>query len=438
MPKATVVIADCSEQPLSDTLDTIFAPFGGVGEVLPETGTVYLKPNGIHYSPHAYTDPRVLEALLAYLRDHGYARLAVMENCTGGNFTRLVFKVNGYAEICRRYGAQVVYLDEGPTVEVMLRGEDAPTRIPRRLHEELIAHKGENSYLNLPKLKTHSMTTVTLGVKNQQAFPVHADRMHRHNHATLHARLAALYDLIQPDFTVIEGLTGTQHGHVPPTALLDECLVPFNLLIGGRDTLAVDAVGARVFGYEVAEVEHLRLVAEWGLGVGDLGDIEVLGVPLASFTERYPYELLRRFPADVTIVEGQERACTEGCRGNSQAILEMLHNDYGGKGGWSLVYGKGLDRASLDQLTGDILVVGPCAVSETAELLRRRYPERKVYTIDEHNDLMANTSYQARLSGVRPVDVVPLNPLVALWLLVRARLNGLTARVPPLWGSKPR
>ena len=77
-------------------------------------------------------------------------------------------------------------------------------------------------------------------------------------------------------------------------------------------------------------------------------------------------------------------------------------------------------------------------MSETADLLRHRYPERKVYTIDAHNDLMLNTSYQARLSGVRPVDVVPLNPLVALWLLVRARLNGLTARVPPLWGSKPR
>jgi uncharacterized protein (DUF362 family) len=138
MPRATVVITDCRERPLPGCFDTVFAPFGGVGAVVPKSGTVYVKPNAVSFSPHAYTDPRVLEAFLGYLRDHGYARLAVMENCTGGNFTRLVFKVTGYEEICRRYGAERVYLDEGPIVEVTLRDEDTPTRIPRRLYEELI------------------------------------------------------------------------------------------------------------------------------------------------------------------------------------------------------------------------------------------------------------------------------------------------------------
>jgi uncharacterized protein (DUF362 family) len=435
MPTTTVVIADLGQGgSLADAFDAIFAASGGVQAVLPKSGTVYIKPNGIHFAPHTHTHPCVLEALLAYLQDHGYARLAVMENCTGGNFTRLVFRVSGYAEICRRYRAEMIYLDEGPTVEVTLRGEELPTRIHHRLHETLIAHKEEDSYLNLPKLKTHSMTTVTLGVKNQQAFPVHADRMHRHSHATLHARLAALYSLIQPDFTIIEGLTGTIHGHFPLTSLLDECLVPFNLLIGGQDTLAVDAVGARVLGYQVAEVEHLRLTAEWGLGVGDLAEIEVLGVPLSRFTGRYPHQILGRFPPDVTIVEGEERACVEGCKGNSECILEMLYNDYDGRGGWSLVYGKGLDRAALENLQGDILVVGPCAVSEAADFLRQRYSGRKVYTVDEHNDLMLNTTYQARLSGVTTVRMVPLNPIASAWLLLQAKFHRLTARVPPLLG----
>jgi uncharacterized protein (DUF362 family) len=434
MPKTTVVIADLSQGSLPAAFDTIFAPFGGVRSVLPKTGTVYVKPNGIHFAPHTHTHPRVLDALLAYLRDHGYARLAVMESCTGGNFTRLVFKVSGFTEICHRYGAKVVYLDEGPTVEVTLRGEGTPTRIPRRLHEALIAYKEDNSYLNLPKLKTHLMATVTLGIKNQQAFPVHAERMHRHNHETLHTRLAALYDLFQPDFTIIEGLTGTVHGHFPPTALLDECLVPFNLLIGGRDTLAVDVVGACILGYEITEVEHLRLAAEWGLGVGDLSEIAVLGVPLSRFTERYPYQILGRLPRDVMIVEGRERACVEGCKGNSACILEMLYNDYGGHGGWSLVYGKGLDPGALESLRGDILIVGPCAVSEVAELLRQRYPGRNVYTVDAHNDLMLNATYQARLSGIAPLTMAPMNPVVTAWLLLRAKLRGLTARVPPLLG----
>ncbi len=434
MSKTSVVIADLKEDSLSNALDAIWTPFGGVQAVLPRSGTVYVKPNGVHFAPHTHTHPRVLDALLAYLRDCGYTRLAVMENCTAGNLTRLVFRATGYTEICRRYNARPIYLDEGPTVQVVLRGEDVPTRLPRRLHQALITHKEDNSYLNLPKLKTHALTAVTLGIKNQQAFPIHADRMQRHNHATLHNRLAALYDLIQPDFTLIEGLTGTIHGHFPPTALLDQCLVPFNLLIGGRDTLAVDVVGARVLGYHVGEVEHLRLAAAWGLGVGHLVEIDVLGVPLSRFTERYPHRILGRFPPNVTIVEGRERACIEGCKGNSACILEMLYNDYDGRGGWSLVYGKGLNRAALENLTGDILVVGPCAVSEAADWLRARYPQRKIYTVNAHNDLMLNVTYQARLAGVTPIQMSPLNPLLLAWLLFQAKLHRLTARVPPLLG----
>jgi len=401
--------------------------------VIPRNGgTIYIKPNGIHFTPHTYTDPAVLEALLAYLHDHGYTRLAVMESCTGGNFTRLVFKVTGYADICRRYGAEPVYLDEGPTVEVDLR-DGTRARVSRRLHDEII-QRGDNFYLSLPKLKTHSMATVTLGVKNQQAFPVDADRMKQHSHGTLHQRLAALYALTQPDFCIVEGVTGTAHGHFPCTALLEECLVPMNVLIGGPDTLAVDVVGARVLGYGLEEVEHLRLCAEWGLGEGDIARINVQGVPLSRFTERLPHTLLRRFHPDVRWVVGRAKACVEGCRGNSECVQEMLYNDYHSKGGWTLVCGSGFEEADMDDLPGDILIVGPCACREVGDALARRYPDRRIYRVEAHNDLMTNTRYQARLMGVTPVMMVPLNPLVSAFTLLQAKLRGLTARVPSLLG----
>jgi len=429
-----VVIADTT-QGLEPAIEAIFAPHGGVEAVIPKdssTATVYVKPNGVHFTPHTHTDPAVLEAVLAYLRDHGYTRLAVMESATGGNFTRLVFKVTGYARICRRYGAEPVYLDEGPTVQVDLC-DGTRARIPRRLHDEIV-NRGPNFYLSLPKLKTHSMATVTLGVKNQQAFPVDADRMKRHCHRTLHRRLAALYDLVQPDFCIVEGLTATAHGHFPATALLDECLVPMNVLIGGPDTLSVDVVGARVLGYGLEEVEHLRLCAGWGLGEGDISRIDVRGAELGRFTERIPHTLLRRFHPDVRWVIGRTKACVEGCRGNSECIQEMLTNDYDGKGGWTLVCGSGFEETDLDDLPGDILVVGPCACEEVGDALAQRYPDRRIYRVEEHNDLMTNTRYQARLMGVTPVTMVPLNPLVSALTLLQARLHGLTARVPPLLG----
>ncbi|MEJ2734639.1 MAG: DUF362 domain-containing protein [Anaerolineae bacterium] len=415
-----VVIADTTKG-LRTALEDVFAPYGGLETVIPKNGgTVYVKPNGVHFTPYSHTDPDVLDALLSYLRDHSYTRLAVMENCTGGNFTRLVFKVTGYDRICQRYGAEAVYLDEGRTVGIDLR-DGSRVRIPQRLRDEIIGRSDgpssgsrRNYYLSLPKLKTHPMATVTLGIKNQQAFPVDADRMEWHSHGTLHQRLAALYDLTRPDFTIVEGLTATAYG--------------------GSDTLAVDVVGARVLGYGLDEVEHLRLCAEWGLGQGDLDRIDVRGLPLSGFTERVPHALLPIRHPDVRWVVGRDRACVEGCRGNSECIEGMLYHDHGGEGGWTLVCGSGFESADLDQLPGGILVVGLCACEEALPTLRQRYPDRKLFAIPEHNDLMTNTRYHARLMGVTPVDMVPLNPLVSALTLLQARMHGLTARVPPLLG----
>jgi hypothetical protein len=143
---------------------------------------------------------------------------------------------------------------------------------------------------------------------------------------------------------------------------------------------------------------------------------------------------LGRFHPDVRRVVGREKACIEGCRGNSECILEMLTNDFAGRGGWTLVCGSGFEAGDFDHLTGDILVVGPCACEQALPVLEHHYAGRRIYSVPEHNDLMANTRYQARLMGITPVRMVPLNPIVSALTLLDARLHGLRARVPPLLG----
>jgi uncharacterized protein (DUF362 family) len=430
-----VTIADTTNG-LPAAFDAIFAPYGGVASVIPAGSKVHIKPNGIHFSPGMHTDPAVVDALLGYLSDHGYRRLALMENCTHGISTRLVFEVTGYAGIARGHGADLIYLDEGGTVPYTLEGEEAPIRIPRRLHDGFVdpSHPAGNFYLGLPKLKTHSMTTMTLGVKNQQAFPIDADRMHFHNHEMLHARLARLYRMVRPDFCIIEGITAIFNGHVPPAALLEESSVNLNVLIGGQDTVAVDTVGCKVMGYAIEEVEHLRLAAEWGLGEGQLDRIEVVG-DLGRFQTRYPYALLRRFRPDVRIVEGRERACAEGCKGNTECALEIMSNDYASQGGFTIVFGKGFEESDLDDLPGEIIVVGSCAVNERGADLRRRYPDRRIVEVEGHNDLRGITAGLATLMNVKPLDMVPLSPLRSLWVYLQARLHGLNSRMPPLLGG---
>jgi uncharacterized protein (DUF362 family) len=433
--RPTVTIADTTNG-LPAAFDAIFAPYGGIAKVIPAGSKVYLKPNGIHFSAGMYTAPAVVDALLAYLGDHGYRRLALMENSTHGVSTRLVFAVNGYADIARRHGAELIYLDEGGTAPYTLEGEEAPIRISRRLYDAFIdpSRAAGSFYLSLPKLKTHSMTTMTLGVKNQQAFPIDADRMHFHNHETLHVRLARLYRMVQPDFCIIEGVTAIFNGHVPPAALLEESSDQLNVLIGGQDTVAVDTVGCKVMGYAIEEVEHLRLAAEWGLGEGQLDRIEIIG-DLSRFRRRYPYALLRRFHPDVRIVEGRERACVEGCKGNTECALEILSNDYASQGGFTIVFGRGFEDADLEDLPGEILVVGACAINDRGADLRRRYPDRRIIEVDAHNDLRGMTAGLATLMKVRPLDMVPMSPLRSLWIFLQAKLHGLNSRMPPLLGG---
>lgn len=430
---AVVVIADTKEG-LDAAFDAVFAPFGGVEKVIPAGSTVFVKPNGVFFFANSYTDPVVVDALLAYLGEHGYERRVLMENSSAGVSTRLVFNAVGYTDIARRHGADIVYLDEGPTDFVTLDGEESPIRVSRRLYDTFIDPNRApgNFYLTLPKLKTHSMTTVTLGVKNQQGFPVDEDRMGFHSHKTLHPRLARLYKLLQPDFCIIEGITATYHGNVPPAALQAESSARLDVLIGGRDTLAVDVIGSRVLGYSLSEVEHLRLAAEWGLGEGEIKRIEVIG-DLDRFTTRYPYEIHRRFIDGIRIVQGRERACVEGCKGNTECVLEILGNDYDGKGGFSVVFGKGFEDGDLVDLPGDILVVGDCAIEERGDELKRRYADRRVIQVGSHNDLRGIISGVAKLMGVRPMKVIPLSPLRAGWTLAQARLHGLNSRITPMF-----
>jgi hypothetical protein len=56
------------------------------------------------------------------------------------------------------------------------------------------------------------------------------------------------------------------------------------------------------------------------------------------------------------------RPCREGCMNNPKTLLQVLHHDYQGKGGWTLIMGKGFDPAEIDALQGRMLIAGHCAL----------------------------------------------------------------------------
>ena len=402
----------------------------GVGDIIKAKPEVYVKVNAIDFKPYCFTSLEVTGAVLDYCHRAGAEQLYLMENATQANFTRLVFYVAGFEDLARRHQATPLYLDEGRQAPVTLPHMGYDVHVSERV-KRIIDERDRVTYIDVPKLKTHSMTVLTCGIKNQYGLVMHSDRAPDHNWR-LHRKIADIYSVIQPDFTLIDGTVATIYGHYPPEALQKKCLVPFNIVIGGTDTLAVDTVCARVFGYEVDEVKHLAEARDMGLGCASLTDIEVTGEPLSRFKEKYPYQLYDAFPHDVEIIRGADRNCLEGCDANTLALLQMLYLDFDGKGGFTIVMGKGFDRERIDAIEGKVLVAGPCAYDEVGDLLLRRLGKRNVVFTRECNDLAGTTGGLCKLMRVSPLKIVPINPLKSLELLIRARLKRTTARIPPL------
>ena len=430
------------KEEIFDAVREIFDTAGGKA-LLKSSGDVYLKPNGVCCKAYSYTRPELVEAVIQYWKDQGARNIYLFENSTQANITRMVFAITGYSEICRRLGAKQVFLDEEKNQTLQFSGRDleenveegyrqASFQMPRFIVERLIEGRDENLYINLPKLKTHSMTDVTLGVKNQWGFPRHKDRQKDHNY-NLHHKLTDMLGFVRPDFTLIEGVEGTIHGHYPVTAFADTCVIPFKVLIGSTNVVAADMVGTRLFGLEPRAVAHLDLAIQRGFGgeIESLEDIEIIG-DISGFNQVYEADLLQQFPKDVRIIRGRELLCREGCQNNPLTLLQIFAYDHGGKGGWTMIMGKGHDPEKIASLTGKVLVVGQCAIAELGSSLTARLGRRNVYFSDHCNDLGASICAMAHLMKVSPLKLVPHPPLAAAKILLIAKLRGSNTKVPNL------
>jgi len=419
----------------------IFEAAGGKS-MLKSSGDVFLKPNGIDSKPYCYTRSELVEAVIHYWKEAGARHIYLFENCTQSNFTRMVFALTGYSDICHRHGVREIYLDEEKSIQYTFRGKasedveeggyaDTTFLIPKFVTENLIERADENLYINLPKLKTHSMAGVTLGIKNQWAFPQPSDRRADHNY-NLASKLADMLSYIRPDYTLIEGIEATIHGHYPVTALADKCVLPFRVLIGGANVAAVDIVGARLFGLTPEEdVQHLQIALErgYGNGVKSIDDIEIIG-DISNFNKRYDWDLFNQFPEDINILKGNERLCREGCKNNPLTLVQNLAYDYNGKGGWTLVMGKGHDAAVIEAIQGKVLVAGHCAIKEVGDLLVSRLGRKNVYFSGYCNDLRATTNALCNLMNVNPLLMAPMPFLRSIKLLLLSKIHGSKANVP--------
>jgi uncharacterized protein (DUF362 family) len=238
--------------------------------------TVLIKVNFITvetWQTGATTDPIVVEAIIDKLKALPVKVYVVESDATMTDADK-AFEMTGMEEMAERKGVECLNLrHEKDRVKIDIpNGRTLGSiTVPRIVTESAI--------ISAAKMKTHSSTKVTLGMKN--LFGLLPDKMKGKYHLKgISKVITDINSVIKPALTVIDGFVAME-GSGP----VGGDPVQMNLIIAGKDVLATDATACRIMGFDPHEVAHIRMAYEKGLG--EIDNIEIVGETLSNVTRPF-------------------------------------------------------------------------------------------------------------------------------------------------------
>ena len=229
-----------------------------------------------HYYPACSTTPWQLEGVIEAMRADGYGELIAAHNGTVvvdplegsiNNKHKVVEDKHGLESVILDTPS-VSWVDYRPKAKMLALDEVFPEGI--QIPETLI---GKN-IVHLPTVKTHVFTTITGAMKN--AFGGLLHRKRHWTHSAIHETLVDLLNIQREIHPGIFAVTdGTFAGDGPgPRAMRWHVK---NVILASADQVAIDAVSARMMGFDPMSIDFIRLGHEMGLGCGDVEKIDVVG-----------------------------------------------------------------------------------------------------------------------------------------------------------------
>ena len=237
---------------------------GGMRRFVSRQDIVVLKPNiAWDRAPEmaATTNPDVVAELVRLCLDAGAKRVIVTDvSC---HDARSTFSRSGIAEAARRVGAEVLLPEPRFFRRVDLRGETLgvwPVLVPFLEADKVI---------NVPIAKHHSLTGVTLGLKNWYGL-VGGDRNRLHQR--IHESIADLASFLRPTLTVLDGYRILARNGPTGGSTAD---VEFKkTVLAGTDPVAIDAWAAKAWwDLDPRRLRFLREVEGRGLGRADFASV---------------------------------------------------------------------------------------------------------------------------------------------------------------------
>jgi len=241
--------------------------------------SVTIKLNLCFFRPYetgATTDPRVLEALIQYLRTLAEnIDIILVESDATSARADLLFKWLGFSDMAHRLGVRVVNLSNDKRIKVPL----LPPCYLKALWMPKTLLEADYS-ISLAKLKTHGLTKITCALKNQ--FGSIPYRGKSKWHPVLDQVIADANVAARPSFSIVDGIIAMEGVDGPD---MGKPRIT-NLLVGGEDPVAVDTVCARIMGFNPNSIGHIRESERRGVGHQRY---EIVGEQLSDIREKFDY-----------------------------------------------------------------------------------------------------------------------------------------------------
>ena len=251
IPKVAVVKGRRGHAPVFEALDLIDykSAVSGWEKVLIKVNFITMKT----WETGATTDPIVVEAIIKKLKALPIEVYVVESDATMTNADK-AFTVTGMKAMCEANNVEWINLrriQERTTLTIpygeTLKSITVPTLVV------------DSAVISAAKLKTHTSTGVTLGMKN--LFGLLPDKLKFKYHARgISKVIVDINTVLKPAVTVIDGFIAME-GAGPTRG--DP--VKMNTIIAGTDPVATDATGCRIMKIDPHTIRHIQRAADKGL-----------------------------------------------------------------------------------------------------------------------------------------------------------------------------
>jgi uncharacterized protein (DUF362 family) len=315
------------------------------------------------------TTTSILEGLLQLLTEHGCDDVTIAEGSIEvlGFGTRKAYAHTQIDKLAKKFGVRLIDLNQGPFRQVDLGG----------VHVQIAETALEADFLiNVPVLKTHGLTKVSLGFKNLKGCLSPGSKTKFHATNRLNHLIYLLNEVVKSHLTVIDGTYILEKG---PDTLLGTARRK-DVYIASPDGLSCDVVGSWILGIDATEVGYL---CEYAQAHGRTLDIEAVHITgerdLVGLRERLDWkpdvvkELLTPVRiTGITIPHPGDSLCSR-CYTNLGLALVALVEDNGNRDfGDAVIHcGKG---ETPDEHGGKTLVYGNCAIKNRRPNSRKSTP----------------------------------------------------------------